>query len=84
MFFEDQEVGTQFRVRLSDFGEAGSSKIRAGVSRFWWNSVTRKWLPTAKSHCYFPIEALCGLSKALEDIIEVANAIKRPVEERGM
>ena len=84
VFFEDQEVGSQFRVRLCDFGGVGSSTLRAGVSRFWWSSATNKWLPTAKSHCYFPIEALSELSKALEHITEVANAIKGPVVEHGM
>ena len=74
VFYEDLESGSQFRVRLCEFGEGATSKIRAGVSRFFWNPFAKKWFPTPKSHCYFSIEALRELPKALEEVLKVANA----------
>ena len=82
VFYEDAATGSQFRVRLSDFGEAGASKLRAGVSRFWWNPTIKKWLPTPKTHCYFSIEALRELPKALEETLRIANAFA-PIVVQG-
>ena len=74
VFYEDSASGSQFRVRLCEFGEGGNSKIRAGVSRFFWHPAAKKWFPTPKSHCYFSIEALRELPKALADVLKVADA----------
>ena len=67
VIFEDGERGTQFRVRVCQCSDAGAL-TRIAVSRFWWHPTEKKWLPTAKSHCFLPLAAWHELGKVHKEV----------------
>ena len=60
-FFEDESTGSQFRLRVCEF--PGDGLTRVGLSRFWWHKFDKRWVPSAKSHCYLPPAAWRALSR---------------------
>ena len=55
----------QFKTCVSLFG---GNIVRIGISRFWWCEDEKRFVPSRKGHCYFPLEVLDGLTKVIPEL----------------
>jgi hypothetical protein len=55
----------QFQARVGVFS---GNLVRIGLSRFWWCEAEKRFLPSQKGHCYFPIEALDSLAEVISEL----------------
>ena len=65
VLWTSEDKSAQFQARVSVFGE---NLVRVGISRHWYNVEEDRFVPSAKGHCYFPVEVLAALKHVLPDL----------------
>ena len=60
-----EDRSAQFQARVGLFG---GNLVRVGISRFWWLEEEKRFVPSQKGHCYFPVEVLENLAKVIPEL----------------